>query len=150
MVRNKFLHIWPPAEKRLEKSTCPPLEKFLQHQCGKQSKAGWQTVHCVFCQTITKSCQITNNTLETISTKYCENSATFFWLNDLLHHWTQYQLRYLNLWYLGKKVGGRPPRKIVGGAHAPPPSSATYALYHHLLWLCFREGHFPSVCVKSR
>jgi len=30
-----------------------------QHKCGKQSIAGWQTVHGVFCQTITKSCQIT-------------------------------------------------------------------------------------------
>jgi len=50
-------------------------------------------VHGVFCQTITKSCQIhyqiTNDILETISTNYYENS-TFSSLNDLLYHWTQY------------------------------------------------------------
>ena len=61
-----------------------------QHQCGKQSIAGQQTVHGVFCQTITKSCQIhcqiTNNMLEIISSKYCPNSATLFSLNDLLYH----------------------------------------------------------------
>jgi len=28
--------------------------------------------------------------LEIISTKYCQNSATFFSVNDLLYHWTQY------------------------------------------------------------
>jgi len=24
------------------------------------------------------------------------------------------------------------------------------SFYHHLSWLCFRGGHLPSVCVKSR
>jgi len=28
--------------------------------------------------------------LEIISAKYCQNSATFFSLNDILYHWTQY------------------------------------------------------------
>jgi len=49
-----------------------------QHQCGKQSIAGRQTVRIVFCQAIMKSCQITNNILEIMSTKYCQNSATSF------------------------------------------------------------------------
>ena len=60
----------------------PSGNTVQQHQCGKQSIARWQTGHGVFCQTITKSCeihcQITNNMLEIISTKFCENSATFF------------------------------------------------------------------------
>jgi len=79
-----------------EKLCCitPYGNTVQQHQCSKQSVAGWQTVHGVFCQTITKSCQIhcqiTNNVLEIMSRIYCQNSATFFSLNDLLYHWTQY------------------------------------------------------------
>jgi len=34
----------------------------------------------VFCQTIMKSCQITNNMLEISSRKYCQNSATCFFI----------------------------------------------------------------------
>ena len=71
----------------------PSGNTVQQHQFGKQSIAGWQTVGRVFCQTITKSCQIhcqITNMLEIISTKYCQNSPTFLSLNDLLYHWTQY------------------------------------------------------------
>jgi len=56
--------------------------------------------------------------LETISTKYCQNFATFFSLNDLLHRWTQYYLCYLNLGYLDKQVGEPRPMR--------PSGSATY------------------------
>jgi len=87
VVKNKFHHFRLPAEKLLEKSASGPLGKIpsddhaynhakwhhfceklccntpsgntvQQHQCGKQSIAGWQTVHSVLCQTITKSCRI--------------------------------------------------------------------------------------------
>jgi len=102
-----------------EKLWCiaPSGNTVQQHQCGKQSIAGWQTVYGVSCQTITKSwqihCQITNNMLETISTKYFQISAAFFSLSDLLYRWTQYKLCYLNLRYLVKKVksGGQDPQK---------------------------------------
>jgi len=54
----------------------------------KQAIAGWQTRYGVFCHTITKSCQIhcqvTNNILKRTLTKYCQNSTTFFSLNNLL------------------------------------------------------------------
>jgi len=122
--QTKFYHCWAPVEKPWENPLVAPPGKILsdahahskhvkwhhfceklccitpsgntiqQHQCGKQSIAGWQVVHGAFCQTITKSCQIhcqiTNNMLEIISTKYFQNSATFCSLNDLLYHWTQY------------------------------------------------------------
>jgi len=72
-----------------------PYRKIVQqHQCSKQAVAGCQTVHRIFCETNTKSCQmhchITENTLQIILTKYCQNSATCFSLNDLLLQWTQY------------------------------------------------------------
>ena len=114
VLKTKFHHFWPPLEKRFEKSTSgspgkipsdahahkyvkfqqfceklcciiPSDNTVQQHQCGrpKQSTAGRQTVHGVFCQTITESCRNTAK-LEIISTKYCQNSATFFSLKDLL------------------------------------------------------------------
>ena len=52
------------------------------------------------------------NMLEIITIIYWQNSATFFSLNDLLYLWTQYSLCYLNLGYLGKKVGGQAPPEI--------------------------------------
>jgi len=39
----------------------PSGNTVQQHQCAKQAISGGQTVHGVFCQRITKSCQITNN-----------------------------------------------------------------------------------------
>jgi len=51
----------------------PSGNTVQQHQCGKQTIAGWQTVHGVCCQTITKFCQITNNIV-----KILPNSAAFF------------------------------------------------------------------------
>ena len=98
---------FPPLEKLLEKSSSdPPPEKILptpyahkhvklhhfckklccispfgrtvqQHQWDKQAIAGWQTVHDVFCQTITKYCQITNNILQMILSKYCQILQNF-------------------------------------------------------------------------
>jgi len=98
--KNSFRHPCTQACKMtpfLWKKMCcisPSGNTVQKHQYGKQSIAGWQTVHGVFCQTTTKSCQIhcqiTNKMLEIILTKYCQNSATFFSLNDLLYHWTQY------------------------------------------------------------
>jgi len=43
-----------------EKLCCitPPGNTVQQHQCGKQSIVGRQTMYGVFCQTIIKSCQI--------------------------------------------------------------------------------------------
>ena len=53
-----------------------------QHQCGNRAIAGWPTVHGVFCQTNTKSCQIhcqiTDNRLQIILTKYCPKFAHVF------------------------------------------------------------------------
>ena len=48
----------------------PPGSTIQHHQCGKQSTTGWQTVHGVFCQTITKSYQITDN-IDKILPKFC-------------------------------------------------------------------------------
>ena len=79
-------------------------------------------MHDVFCQTVTQSCQITNNILQIILTKYCQNSATFFSLNDYFNN------RPNTNWvctYLGKirniKVGGRPPRNESGGPRPMRP-----------------------------
>jgi len=86
-VKSKFHYFWPPVEKLLEKSTSgPPWKNYSdahahkhvkwhhfceklccitpsgntvqQHQCGKQSTARWQTVHGVFCQTITNPAEL--------------------------------------------------------------------------------------------
>jgi len=109
----------------------PSGNTVQQHQCGKQAIAGWQTLHGVFCQTITKSCQIANNILQIILTKYCQNSTTFFSLNDLLQQWTQYQLLYLNLFRQNSKFksGGPVPTEIKLGRPRPlrGPGSATHA-----------------------
>jgi len=63
--------------------TTPSGNPVQQHQCGKQVIAGWQTVHGVFSQAITKSCQshcqITNNI-----DKMLPKSSTFLSLNNLL------------------------------------------------------------------
>jgi len=58
----------------------PSGNTVQQHQCGKQAIARWQTAHGVFCQTITKSCQITNNIglLHMILSKYCQILQHFF------------------------------------------------------------------------
>jgi len=105
-VKNQISPLLSPLGKLLEKSTSGPpgkipsdaharkhvkLHQFCekmccitlsgntvhQHQCGKQI-AGRQTVHGVFCQTITESCwihcQIRNKILEIISTKFCNTS----------------------------------------------------------------------------
>ena len=97
-------------------------------------------MHGVFCQTIMKSCQITNNMLKIISTKYCRNSATFFPLNDLLYHWTQYQLCYLNVRYLGKKEGGPgPPRNKSGGPRVMRPHRFRH-LWHYFIPLPANSG----------
>ena len=139
--KKKFHHLWPPAEKRLEISTSVPpakmpsdahahkhakwhhfCEKFCcltpsgntvqQHQRGKQSIAGWQTVHSVFCQTISKSCQITNNMFETISKKYCQNSATFFFSERFTLSLDPIQIVLLKLTIFRQKSGvARPPQK---------------------------------------
>jgi len=42
-----------------------------------------QIVHRVFCQTFTKSCQITKHVLQIILPKHCQLSANLFSLNDL-------------------------------------------------------------------
>jgi len=101
LAKNKFHDFLPPLEKLLKKSTTAPTGKnpsdahahnkrvklrhfccitpygntVQQHQCGKQAIAGWHTVHGVFCQTITKFCQITKNILQIILAKYWQNSA---------------------------------------------------------------------------
>jgi len=102
-VKKQISPLLTPLEKRLEKSTSgspgkipsdPHAHKYVkfhlfceilcciipsgntvqQHQCGKQSIAGRQTVHGVFCETITESCrnhsQIRNN-VDEILPKFC-------------------------------------------------------------------------------
>jgi len=85
----KLHHFW-------KKFCCnsPSAHTVQQHQCGKQAIAGRQTVRWVFCQTITKHCQITNNILQRTLKKYCQISAIFFSLNNLIQQRTQYYLYY--------------------------------------------------------
>jgi len=75
-------------------------------------------VHVVICQTIRKSCQITNN-IDKIPPKLYS-----FSVNNLLQQWTQYQMRYLNL--LGKIQNWKveepaPPEIKVGSRPMRPP-----------------------------
>ena len=57
-------------------SITPSGNTVRQHQCGKQARAWWpDCAQCtVFCQTLTKSCQSTNN-IAKILPKFCKISS---------------------------------------------------------------------------
>ena len=58
---------------------------------GKQTIAGWQTVQCAWCILPDNYEVLPNyNILQTILTKYCQNSAAFFSLNSLLYERIQH------------------------------------------------------------
>jgi len=146
--KTKFHHFWPPwknfwknplvalpgeipsdahAHKRVkwhyfcEKLCCitPSGNTVQQHQCGKQAIAGWQTVHGVFCQTITKSyqinCHITNkvrNIIEKILPKFCND----FFIKHFTLSLYPILIVLLKLTIFRQKSGGLgPPRKKSGG-----------------------------------
>ena len=88
----------------------PSSSTVQQHKCGEQSIAGWQTVHGAFCQTITKSCQITNNIWEIISTKFCN----VFFIERFTLSLDPILRVLLKLKVSKQKRGGRPPEVKVG------------------------------------
>ena len=158
MVKTKFRHFWPPVEKLLKNPLVPPLEKFYpttmhkhvkwhhfceklccitpsgntvqQHKCGKQSIAGWQTVHGVFCQTMTKSCQIhcqlqyVKNNIDNILQKFCN----VFFIKRFTLILDPILIVLLKLTIFRQKSGGPGPPEIKVGGLGPcsPLSSATY------------------------
>jgi len=89
--RRAHAHMYVTFHQFCEKLCCITQtdNTVQQYQRGKQPIAGRQTVHGVFCQTITESCrnhcQVRNN-IDEILPKFCN----VFLLNDLLYHWTQY------------------------------------------------------------
>jgi len=162
VLKNKLHHVWPPLEKRLEKSTSgspgkissdvhahkyvkfhqfceklccitPSGNTVQQHQCGKQSIAGRQTVHGVFCQTITESCrnhyQIRNN-IDQILSKFCN----IFCIKRFALTLDPMLIVLIQLTIFGqnskfKSGGGKAPPEMKVGGLGPygPSSSATYA-----------------------
>ena len=171
MLKTKFHLFWPPVEKLLEKllvappgkipsvahahkhvkwhhfceKLCcitPPGSTVQQNRCGKQPTAGWQTVQGVFCQTITKSYQITDDMLKIISTKYWPKFCNVFFIKRFTLSLDPILIVLLKLTIFRQKSGeAMPTQKYKWGSRGPcgPPGSTTYGCRVRQQWELWSE-----------